>query len=163
MSDQDLRHMITLASEGCELSFNQTGIVAPTWYAITAVGALLELPVPHLDKDIAAAMVRAYFKLHDVVRYVFVTEAWTVSQSNVEDVEALVKKIEERGAAAHPDRVEVVIIAGEDRDAGELIAHRRIVRPRQGRAYLAPLEMLEKAIESRGRMVGLLPAHGTRH
>jgi hypothetical protein len=168
MSEKDLREMIELASKASELSFKQTGMVAPTWYAIAAGGDLFELPPPHPNKDLALVMVRAFFEIRDVVRYVFVDEAWTILR-RVDDSE--LASIVDQGVAAHPDRVEVVAIMGEDRDAGLLAAHRRIMRPSGKRPYLAPLEMVVDlphvpegaTFQSSGRMVGLLPARGTRH
>jgi hypothetical protein len=168
VSEQELRDMIALASKGCELSFNETGIVAPTWYAIASAGELVELTPPHPNKNLAIVMVRAFFELHGVVRYVFVDEAWSLQSKSDSNDLAVIKK---HGVAGHPDRVEVVLITGEDRDAGLLAAHRRIIRPPGRRPYLAPLEMLADpqntprgaTFKTDGRMTGLLPVRGTRH
>lgn len=168
MSEKDLRDMIAFASTGSERLFNKTGVVSPTWHGVTATSEYFELEPPHPNKDMAVAMVRAYFELRDVVRYIFVFESWTLARLISDDEIAF---IEQHGVAAHPDRVEVVSILGEDLDAGMLAAHRRIIRPRHRRPYLAPLEMLTDlphvprggTFQSHGRMVGFLPARGTRH
>jgi hypothetical protein len=168
MSEQKLRTLLASASLGCELSFDQTGMVAPTWYAIAASGELIELTPPHPNKNLAIVMVRAFFELHDVIRYVFVDEAWSLRGKSSDSDLAVIEK---HGVAGHADRVEVVMIMGEDRDAGMLAAHRRIIRPPHRRPYLAPLEMLSDlpnvprgaTFQTSGRMIGLLPPRGTRH
>jgi hypothetical protein len=163
MSEQDLREMIAFASEGSEVSFKKTGMVAPLWFGVTASGESFDLEPPHPDKDFSIAMIRAYFALRNVVRYVSISEAWTIERALSDDEVAWIAT--HGGVAAHPDRIEVVMINGEDRDAGLLTAQRRIIRPPRGRAYLAPLEIQDRTDikQSSGRMVGLLPARGTRH
>jgi hypothetical protein len=56
----------------------------------------------------------------------------------------------------------VVQIQGEDRDYGQIMAHRRIIRPPHRKPYLGPLKMtMTGESVSEGRMVGLLPVSGT--
>jgi hypothetical protein len=137
-------------------------MVAPLWFGITATGESFDLEPPHPDKDFSVAMIRAYFALRNVVRYIYICEAWTVQRPLSDDEVTWIAT--HGGVAAHPDRIEVVMISGEDRDAGLLTAQRRIIRPPRGRAYLSPLEMHDQTIiQSSGRMVGLLPVRGTRH
>ncbi|WP_338821703.1 hypothetical protein [Bradyrhizobium septentrionale] len=47
-----------------------------------------------------------------------------------------------KGLSEHPERAEVVQLQGEDRDYGQIIAERRIIRPAKGKPYLAPLEWI---------------------
>ena len=107
-------------------------------------------------------MIGALFDLADVVRYVFIDEAWTLKRMIRPDEE---EKIYREGLSKHPERVEVVMIQGEDRDYGQIAAHRNIIRPAKGKPYLGPLQTLGDlpfvphgaAVQSEGRMVGLLP------
>jgi hypothetical protein len=78
-------------------------------------------------------------------------------------VEALNERGRQLGGtlADHPDRVEIVILSGEDETAGWCTARRVIIRPQHGKPYLGPLE-IDVFEVSEGRMVGLLPQRGTR-
>jgi hypothetical protein len=168
MSEKQLRELIAFASGQCDKLFAREGIIYPMWHAITSTGeTLIETP-PFDNKDLAVAMIRALFDLRDVVRYVFVDEAWTLSrmlQPNEEE------KAYREGLANHPDRIEIVMISGEDHECGQLMVHRNIIRPAKGKPYLCPLQSLDDlpfippgahATQSEGRMVGLLPVRGTR-
>jgi hypothetical protein len=164
MSEKELRKMIAVTSRACDVAFRGTGMVAPMWFAVSASGEKFDVEPPSfLGKDTCVAMVRAFFKTKDVVRYVFVDEAWTIERAINDKAE--LDSIYRHGVASHPDRVEVVVIQGEDRDCGQIVAHRRIMRPANQRPYLAPLEVLIEprgaALQSEGRMVGMLPPRGT--
>jgi hypothetical protein len=159
MSEAQLRAMIDLVSEAAERRFKECGYVAPVWYAITADGEQLAMTPPTPDKDFNAVLIRAAFEAADVVRYVFIDEAWTLSKP-IGDLD--LEKVEREGLSKHPDRVEVVLITGEDIDAGQIMGHRAIIRPKGGKPHLGPLVM-DNYTRSEGRMVGLLPAHGARN
>jgi hypothetical protein len=157
MSEKQLRQMLDGASDWALRCFKQNEAVAQVWFAVTASGERFATvpPVPE-DPDLSVAMIRALFSLRDVVRYVWVSEAWTVLV--VGDSEA---EIAQRiGARNHPDRVEVVAFSGEDQESRQLTAHRRIIRPQKAKPYLGPLEWHEPWDESEGRVVGLLPVKG---
>jgi hypothetical protein len=169
MSERQLHELLTFASGQCDKLFAQEGVIYPMWHAITSTGdTLIETP-PFENKDLAVAMIRALFDLRDVVRYVFVDEAWTLSRLLRPDEEEWVSR---EGISKHPDRVEVVMIQGEDRDCGQIVLHRDIIRPAKGKPYLGPLQSLDdlpymphggSVAQSEGRMVGLLPVRGVRH
>jgi hypothetical protein len=115
----------------------------------------------------AAALVRAYFDLHDVIRYVYMGEAWTLERIiRPEEQEEIYRK----GIAEHPDRVEVVQLQDEDHEYGQIISARKIIRLVGGKPYLASPEMINDlpfiphgaTVQSEGRMVGMLPVRGTR-
>src|SRR3954467_3155636 len=108
----------------------------------------------------AAAMIRSFFDLRDVIRYVYLGSAGTLNRMiRPEEEEEIFRK----GLSEHPDRVEVVQIQGEDRDYGQIIAACNIIRPKRGRPYLGPLLMVNDlphvprgaTIQSEGRMVGM--------
>jgi len=168
MSENELRRMLDCASDFCERHFAKKGEIAPMWHAVCSDGQTIIEPHPtYLGKDMAAAMIRSFFDLRDVIRYVYIGEAWTLNRMiRPEEQEEIFRK----GLSEHPDRVEVVQIQGEDHEYGQIIASREIIRPEHGRPYLGPLLMVSDlphvprgaTIQSEGRMVGMLPVRGTR-
>ncbi|TYL87461.1 hypothetical protein [Bradyrhizobium cytisi] len=168
MSERELRKMLDCASAFCERHFAAKGEIAPMWHAVTSDGrTLIEAHPVELGKDLAAAMIRTFFDLRDVVRYVYIGEAWTLNRMiRPEEHEELFRK----GLSQHPDRVEVVQLQGEDRDYGQIIMSRDIIRPNKGKPYLGPLQDINDLphipagahVQSEGRMIGMLPVRGTR-
>jgi hypothetical protein len=168
VSEQELRRMLDYASEFCERQFAKKGEIAPMWHAVTVDGQKIIEPHPtYLGKDMAAAMIRSFFDLRDVIRYVYIGEAWTLNRMiQPEEQEEIFRK----GLSEHPDRVEVVQIQGEDHQYGQIVASRDIIRPERGKPYLGPLTMVNDlphiprgaTVQSEGRMVGMLPVRGTR-
>lgn len=167
MSEKELRDMMDYASRLCERRFAKTGVIYPMWHAVAGNGEDLIFPGPPGNKDTSVAIVRALFELRDVVRYVLMDEAWTLNRL-IEKGE--LDRVQRMGLSRHPDRVEILMLAGEDRDCGHLQADRLIIRPTNGRPYFGPLRFLSdrpemadsKPIQSSGRLVGLLPVRGTR-
>jgi hypothetical protein len=166
MSEQQLRELIAFASDFCDRMFAAKGVIYPMWHAVTSSGEQFVETTTFDDKDLSVAMIRALFDIRDVVRYVFMDEAWTLSRLIRPDEEAMIQR---EGLSKHPDRVEVVMLSGEDRDCGQLMVHRNIIRPPKGKPYLGPLQSLDDlpfmpaggGVEhSEGRMVGLLPVRG---
>jgi hypothetical protein len=169
LSDKKLRDMLACASDFCEQRFERDGAIEPMWHAVTASGeSFIEHALPDFDEPEAIATIHALFDLRDVVRYVFIYEAWTLAGLLPADE---MDRVSRSGLAAHPERIEVVTLQGEDRACGQIVAHRRIIRPAGRQPYLGALETMEEvlhlprgaAIQFQGRMVGLLPVRGTRH
>lgn len=159
-----LREFIQHASGGIERVFHRTGIVKPMWHAITRDRDEMIFPPPAPDKDDAAVMVRVLFELRDVVRYVFIDEAWIVDamgENNTPERLEAVAAAAITGATASPLREEVVMFAAEDEAEGSLMARRRIIRPAHGRATLGPLQYDPRGGTIVGRFVGLLPRKTT--
>jgi hypothetical protein len=167
MSERELRRMLDFASDFCERQFAKKGEIPPMWHAITSAGETLIEPHPvFLGKDMAAAMIRTFFNLRDVIRYIYIGEAWTLSRMITPEEQA---EIFRKGISEHPDRVEVVQLQGEDHDYGQLIASRQIIRPEHGKPRLGPMTLVNDlphvprgaTATSEGRMVGMLPVRGT--
>lgn len=160
MSEMDLRQMIESASGWAEKQFARKGEVLPMWHAMKSNGEHIIIPAPPTDKDTSATIMRALFELHDVVRCLFIDEAWVFDGvgKGHEENERVMKWIKEHdGISGFPGRVEVVTFAGEDEAAGSMQAHRRIIRG-QGKPRLAPLAYLDMTgVRSEGRLVGMLP------
>src|SRR3981189_715552 len=127
MSERELRRMLDHASGFCDMAFAKKGEIAPMGHAITSTGGTSIEPHPtYLGKDMAAAMIRAFFDYEDVIRYVYIGEAWTLQRMiRPEEREGIFRK----GLAEHPDRVEVVQLQGEDHEYGQIIAQRKINTP----------------------------------
>jgi hypothetical protein len=84
MSDNllDLKSLIEFASKNADKIFRQTGVIYPMYHAIKVSGETTILTPPDTDdKDIAVGMVKAWFALNDIDRYVFIDEAWIVDTS----------------------------------------------------------------------------------
>jgi len=168
MSGQQLQQMLDGASEFCQAQFDKCGEVVPIWHAITSDGQEVIEPHPFfLGKEIAMALIRALFDVRDVVRYVYMGEAWTLNRliAPGED-EAIMRD----GIANHPDRIEVVQLQGEDLECGQIMGQRRIIRPERGKPDLALPEMITdlpsipdgtRLGHSSGRTVGVLRTRGT--
>jgi hypothetical protein len=155
MSEKQQRDMIAAASAVCEKRFAREGALSPIWHLVTADGGNIITATPNLSKDEASIVLRALFELRQVVRYLFVDEAWTIDQP-VDD--AVLARITREGVAAQPGRIEIVMFSGEDRECGQLLARRRIIRPAKGKPYLGPLKYTDVRGETSGRFVGMLPA-----
>jgi hypothetical protein len=132
-----LQEFVTGCSEAAAKVFHLRGHISPMWHVVTRDGKHLMTPSPCPYKDDAVAP--------------------------GEDVEALNarSRMLTGSLAHHPDRVEVLMLSGEDENTGLCTARRVIHRPPHGKAYLGPLE-IDTPTSSEGRMVGLLPQRGTR-
>jgi hypothetical protein len=139
--------------------------VKPMWHAITRDGVALVCPTMLADKDAEVAMARAVFELRDVVRYLFIDEAWMVEAIGPDvtpEQRAAVELAVITGATASPARQEVVMFSGEDQAEGAVMARRLIIR--QGaHATLGPLQFDPPGGQMVGRFVGLLPIRATAH
>jgi hypothetical protein len=135
-ADVPLAAFLRRVSRIIENRFDQTGEVPPSWALITAGGKahLVMTPFPATDEDpcgdnakkAGVAFMRDYFREHDVVRYAFVAEAWQGAKS------ASVRP------SMDPSRTAVVWLIAEDR-GGAITALREIIRPANGKPYLAKL------------------------
>jgi hypothetical protein len=162
MSDDlhaELRVMIECASEWAAERFDQHGVISGMWHAVCADGQQFAIDHPHGGKDFAADMVRVLFRAADVIRCIYIDEAWVafISEKKIDAVE---RHLAAGGTLeTQPGRQEVVMFTGEDQ-YGSLTAHRPIERPANGKPYLGPLTIDVNWSVSRGRLVGVLPRRG---
>jgi hypothetical protein len=113
------------------------------WHVIEVSGQEHVLPTP-ADKDVAVALMRAFFAMRRIQRYVFIDEAWMVVARD--ENESRARRLDEwktRGIADHPDRQEIVLFSAEDADLGMITAHRVIERPPGAIPILAPSRSLK--------------------
>lgn len=162
MMSRELRAMLQRASRWADRQFSRAGVVRPVWHAVTARGEHIVMPAQLDDKDAQARLVRTAFALHNVVRYVFIVEAWVVAGTGTEtDKRELMQIAATVGLASHPRRQEVVNLVAEE-EACCVSCMRHIHRPARGKPYLGPL-IEETPVESSGRFVGMLPKSTHTH
>jgi hypothetical protein len=154
-----LRHGADSASS----AFLAQGHLEPMWICETGGGDMIIVggDMPSRlgnDRNKLAAVLKAAFKAHGVVRYVFMTEAWSLEKDgkSKDDLPASIKA----GASieSHPDRREVISLTAESRDK-HLLGMMYILRPEHGSAKLSEFKLFddgEGKIE--GRFTGLLGA-----
>ena len=154
-----LEELIRHGAEFAADCFKQTGHLEPMWICETHSGDLMivggDMP-SHIgnDRNKLAAMLKAAFRAHGVVRYVFMTEAWALDcegQSR-EDLPASIRA----GASieSHPDRREVISLTGEEKGR-HLMGTMYILRPERGPAKLTKFELFD-GDKIEGRFSGLL-------
>jgi hypothetical protein len=151
-ADDPLRVLIEAASSAIGKSFSVRGCVTPMYHAETRAGDVFLLDDLPGDKNLAVMLVRAFFELKDVVRFVFMDEAWVVERDNITPEEMAF--MDEAGLSTHRDRREVVAFLAED-ELHSLSAEREIIRGK-GRPKLAPLRFLSVFGRSEGRMTNML-------
>lgn len=157
-SDDRLHALITTADKIASVLFVSTGSFRATWHSVTDTGEHRIVPSPMADKEMSVRLMRAYFRVHRVVRYVFIDEAWSVMVPP-DTSKAEISNLMRQGLSEHPDRVEMLMYQAEDQ-RGELTGHRVITRPSGTWPRLGPLEVWRPQ-SSEGRMVGLLPPLGS--
>jgi hypothetical protein len=158
MSRKQLDQLIERASAFADDAMKQTGEVAPIWHMVTAKGETIIELTPPGDRDCALMILRTLMELMDVVRYVHISEGWMRGRDKpISDEE--MERIKRHGVRNDPKRIEVVLIAAEDYEAGYVMTTREIIRPKKGKPYLGPLVEFPQG-HSEGRMVGLLPVRG---
>jgi|SRR5215831_10848262 len=149
----NLREFVERASERAEFLFRKDGYLSPIWHAVRRDGTSFVMPQPAEDKDTAVALMSALFDIEDVVRFVFMDEAWILTSDDA-PAEEMMKIARSGGISKHPNKREILMLAAEDEREGMLMGRRLITR--QGkRATLGPLVIDEGGI-GEGRLVGLL-------
>lgn len=98
-------------------------IGTPIWFLENNNNDLILVATPFENnhtKDMAVLAVKEVIKEHNVVRYLFITETWFVSE-NIKDKPKTPWKqpLETIIPSKHPDRKEAVVVTGEDRETGE--------------------------------------------
>lgn len=144
-----LKNLMEQISASTERIFAQEQVATPVWIIIDGRETLHVVPAPPFDKDISVRLMKMMMIHIQAIRVVFVDEAWTLHTTHKINEEEI-QRIKDEGLSDHPDRIEVVVLMGEDEKEGSMMAHRRIIRE-EG-----------KAATGEGRMVGLLPRKG-RH
>jgi hypothetical protein len=148
----DLHQFLERVSLLVEQEFQEEGTLEPTYVVITSTGVLM-VPMPTVsDKNFAIFLIKKLFEDLKPIAYVFYDEAWTWEGPEIEV--PMNKDISQ-----HPDRKEIVHLAGEDYVSGFILASRTITRI-EGKVKLGPLTIANEHSVLEGRMVGLLPPKG---
>src|SRR3954447_8315753 len=150
-----------MASELSEKLFRDNGRLAPMYHVVQADEGHEIIPVAPVDKDTAVALMRAYFEIARIKRYVMIDECWRfdLRGASKAEAEAAFAFCREHGVGMHPKRVEAVPFMAEDA-FGQLNAYRLIERPAHGKPRLRPLAFDPEGGNYEGRMVGLIRPTG---
>jgi hypothetical protein len=161
MIEPATRELISVASDLAEEVFRRNGAMSPMYHVIHPDGRQEIIQAPPLDKDTSVALMRAYFKIADIKRYVMIDECWRLDLrgTSKEEAEAALAFCNEHGVCMHPKRVEALAFMAEDA-LGQLNAYRLIKRPSNGKPRLGPLMFDPEGRNYEGRMVGLLVPAG---
>ena len=149
----DLRGLIEFAAGQMERRFKNVGRINPMWHAETASETLI-IAATFADKNATTAALTELFREQNVVRYLFIDEAWIVQRDVTGFSPAEIERMRETGVSNHPDRQEVVMISGEDRN-GMQTATCEIIRPAKGKARLGPLA-IDTFTSMESRFAGML-------
>jgi hypothetical protein len=156
----ELKNLIEISSRLCGDLFKVKNEILPMWDAFTKDGRRLLFTTDMTNKDMTASAIRKVFNEEQVIRYVFITEAWMAYIDKGDERDISKSAMERGGVAKHPDRIEVLTFMAEDYNDGMAQAHRRIIRE-EGTVRLGPLEWVDTSHGSSGRFVGMLPKGGT--
>jgi hypothetical protein len=152
----DLKSLIEFASVQAEKFFRRNGVLYLMYHCIKADGETAILtPPPDCDKDTSVALMKAWFAIENVDRYVFMDEAWIVDDRRGQ-IGLDIAKVKREGVRNHPERREIVLFSAENIRGEQLMATRFILRPEVGKPKLSPLKIDEPFDHSEGRMVGML-------
>lgn len=161
----ELKRLLDTCALAAEYVFAKNGLMRPMWHAVTEKNEHLIFDSPSENRDHAVALVRALFVARNVIRYVFMDEAWMLEALNDPQKVADLDKWTTGtvSLSEHPERVEIVLFSAEDYASGQVLAHRKIVRHSIGPATLRPLEVQDvDGGTHEGRLVGLLPVQGMK-
>jgi hypothetical protein len=156
-SAAELRRLIELVSACAEAAFRKHHELAPLWHCIDRDGAMHVVAAPDESKNTAAILMRAFMQVHDIIRYCYAAEAWTVTgERDLDRYLARGGKVEH-----HPNRQEIITFSAED-ESGQMTAHRLILRRIGKDPRLGPLVVNDmQGWSSEGLLVGMLPRRGT--
>jgi hypothetical protein len=144
-----LEALLRRASRFAEMIFNKTGSLRMTWLIESPKGqAMIFTPIHEgMDKDALSDFMRMLFAKHDVTRYAVAMESWMVLSSAY---------IEGLRISEHEQRQEVVLLEASD-GREHLHTKRDIVRPENGKPYLAKLGEIDRKWKVAGRFTNMLP------
>lgn len=156
-----LEDLMVFASEQMAVRFKHVGRIYPMWHAESATDSFIISTDANQDKDLVTEAIAAFFRERNVIRFIFIDEAWIVDRKP-EDLQKLMLA---GGVSAQPDRREIVMIHGEDATTAK-VRVRDIIRPKKGKARLGPLQTdaeFGQLIDSRWSVLLAYLRKETRH
>jgi hypothetical protein len=140
---------------GTEADDDDGSQVLPTWTLLTQSGQVVIIVTPFdngsMGKDMVAEGIKKLMSEAHVIRYTFLSEAWTASQTTAPtDYDIPPSK--------RLDRKEVLMVTGADRKSGETLRIWDIVRDEDGSVVDLKLneDLNAPGGNSEGRFTGLL-------
>lgn len=156
---KDAEQLVRFAARQAEKLFKRQGVIHPLYHYVRADGeqGVFAPPPWCKSKDQMVALAKSVFKAEEAIAYVFLNEIWQLRLRAGVDV-----AIERFGGTLEnaPGRTEHIMMAGED-ERGMVMGTMQIHRPGNGSAFLGKLK-IDRPADMEGRMVGLLPARGSK-
>lgn len=145
-----LEELLTKTVEFAKQIFDGDDQIIPTWFGETRGGEMVCISTPfdsEMSKNLSVMAVKKLFKEREVVRYIFMSEAWVASRPTAEAARGVVP-------SEDPDRKEIVMFNGEG-DGQRVHAFMPIIRPEDGEATLGEITGRDFT-NLQGRMTGIL-------
>lgn len=152
MADTALMSLLQHAEEFVHDQFGAEGHFTPMWFAETKSGDRLGILTPFesgTSKDVISQVIKQMFRDKQVVRFIFATEAWSLDPmpTRMEDIPT-------GSIANHPDKVEVLMLNGEDVNGETITALFKIKRDKE-KPYLDDYKV-HRMTGGEGRFTGML-------
>ena len=106
------------------------------------------------DRDVVAQGMKILFKQKDIARYLAVMESWFVTRTDLND---------HRPPSECEDRMEALVIVGEDRDTGESLMKMKKIDRSGGKVVLIDEGPLSRQDAVEGRFANMFDQHKTKH
>src|SRR5262245_6586358 len=134
--------------------FDQTGEVLPMWILQDTNGNLVPVGGPlSAGKQVILETVKSLIASTSAVRMVFIGESWMVTAKSKSEAERISRDLAEMRVSEHPEKVEVIYIAAEDK------YHHKSgffeIKRKDGKAELSPFQT-QKTSEIGGDFSNLL-------
>jgi hypothetical protein len=146
----ELQDFFAIAAENAARIFRESGEILPMWHAVAGNDEHILIATPWSsdeEKTLASRALRRMFKVSQVKRFAFISEAWVRKAASKQDISGNVGE--------HPDRREILMITAENREGNALSGFFYILRPEHGDSTLSPLHMNDYD-SMEGRFTGLL-------
>lgn len=127
--------------------------IMPAWIIEGENGSLTVIGTPFDGKEskaIIASLIKEKLKELKATRYAFVTKSWMVTAKRHEGIPESIKL--GASVASHPDREEIIMVAGEERAGKSYLLTQHILRPEHGKPTLMPIEWADDTPQGKGGM-----------
>jgi hypothetical protein len=148
----------TTITKVVEVPFLKMGELPPTWFLQKKSGEVGIFCTPWGDtdeKDSVNDQMKSLMERNEIVRYALVTESWLVTLPSPPEG-TTIKSYRGPRPSQHPDRKEVIIVVGGDREGNSVEGSADIIRDDGGKATLGEFKLEFNKYTMQGRFVNLL-------